>query len=383
MKKSGLGVNAIARRLGIRKATVIDWLGRGSYEERRGWKQGRRTYTPDEEERVALLKRERIDGKKYFLGAPHVRMDYAKRFPGDPLPSLWFVNDVVRRRGLQTHEPKKRSRGQDIVSRLKFPVRSIVGLGRIQQASDFIGKKYVAGRKEPVSIFSTGYYQWLNLYQVWRVSSEKAENAITCLAGLWKRFPIPNVMRMDNGMTFRGTGSAEAHVGRCVVFLLNRRVTPLFSSPYQSYTNPHIEGHNRTFTEKLWSAERFTSDRQIDEACVRFNAESEEFCRWSFKDRLNGHALRFLSETPEVDPREVLRSAKGKKICFIRFVERWKEKSDECCVVILNRFVRIPDPYLNQYVLVTLDLETASVIVISEHDGRTTRVLKRQFPYTL
>lgn len=332
---------------------------------------------------MVSLKRGRIDGKKYFLGAPYIRMDYAKKFPNDPLPSLWFMNDVTRRHNLQTHEPKKRKKGQNIVSRLKFPIRSIVSLGRIHQASDFIGKKYIAGQMEPISIFSTSYYQWLEVYQVWRVSSEKAEYAIDCLAELWKRFPIPNVMRMDNGMTFRGTGRGEAHVGRCVVFLLNRGVTPLFSSPYQSYTNPHIEGHNRTFTEKLWSAERFTSDGQIDEACVRFNAESEEFCRWNFKERLSDRKLRFLPETPEQGEREILHSAKGKKICFIRFVERWKEKDDECGVVILNRFILVPDPYLNQYVFVTLDLETTFIHITSEHDGKTTQILKQRFPYTL
>lgn len=376
-------MNEIARRLDIRKATVIDWLKRESYLEGRGWKQGRRSHTVEEEKRIAILKRERIEGKKYFLGTPHVRMDYAKRFPNDPLPSLWFVNDVVRRHGLQTHEPRKRSKGQNIVSRLKFPIQSIIRLGRIQQAADFIGKKFIAGRKEPISIFSTSYYQWLGLYQIWRVSSEKAENAIACLTGFWRRFPIPDVMRMDNGMSFRGTGRGEAHVGRCVVFLLNRGVIPLFSSPYQSYTNPHIEGHNRTFTEKLWSAERFTSHGQIDEACARFNAESEEFCRWSFKDRLNDHQLRFLPERSEPQEPEILRSAKGKKICFIRFVERWKERGDECGVVILNRFVRISDPYLNQYVFVTLDLETASIYVTSEHDGHQAKILQRRFPYSL
>ena len=253
-------------------------------------------YSSDEEKRIVLLKHERIESKKYFHGASYVRMDYAKKFPKDPLPSLWFVNDVVRQNGLQTHEPKKRTKRQNIVSRLKFPIRSIVSLGRIQQASDFIGKKYIQGRTEPVSLFSTSYYQWLQLYQVWRVSSEKVENVTACLSELWKRFPIPNVMRMDNGMTFRGTGHSEAHIGRCVVFLLNRKVIPLFSSPYQSYTNPHIEGHNRTFTEKLWSTQHFTSDEQIEKECSRFNAESEEFCRWNFKDRLSSNSFHCLSE---------------------------------------------------------------------------------------
>lgn len=376
-------MNEIARYLTLRKATIINWLTHESYEEGRGWKQGRRVYTSEEEKRVTSLKRERIEKKNYFLGSPYIRMDYAKNFPDDPLPSIWFVDDVVRRNGLQTHEPRKRSKGQNIVSRLKFPIRSIVHLGRIQQSSDFVGKKYITGRTGPVSIFSTSYYQWLKVYQVWRVSSEKVENAILCLTGFWKRFPIPHVMRMDNGMTFRGAGQVEAHLGQCVVFLLNRGVTPLFSSPYKSYTNPHIEGHNRTFTEKLWSAEHFTSEEQIDEACDRFNTESEEFYQWNFKDRLNNKTLRFLSETTESHEREILRSAKGKKICFIRFVERWKEKSEECGVVILNRFVCVPDSCLNQFVFVTLDLEAATICVISEHDGHTTQILKQRFPYTL
>ena len=383
MKHDGIGVNEIARRLGIRKTTIIGWLKLGSYEERRGWKQGRRAYTAIEEERVASLKRERIDGKKYFLGAPYIRMDYAKQFPDDPCPSLWFIKDVVRRHSLQTRQPKKRSKEQNIVSRLKFPMRSVVNLGKIQQASDFIGKKYIAGRTEPISLFSTSYYQWLSLYQVWRVPAEKAENAILCLSELWKQFPIPNVMRMDNGMTFRGTGRAEAHIGRCLTFLLNRDVIPLFSCPYQSYTNPHIEGHNRTFTEKVWSAQHFTSDEQIDTECARFNAESEEFCRWNFKGRLDGRALHFLPKTSEPSGSEILRSAKGKKICFIRFVERWKEKGDECGIVILNRFVCVPDPYLNQYVFVTVDMESSSVKIITEHDGQTTQILHQRFPYTL
>lgn len=310
-------------------------------------------------------------------------MDYAKKFPEDPLPSLWFVNDVVRQNGLQTHEPKKRTKGQNIVSRLKFPIRSIVGLGRIQQASDFIGKKYITGRKEPVSLFSTSYYQWLQLYQVWRVSSEKVESVTECLSEIWKRFPVPNVMRMDNGMTFRGTGKQEAHIGRCVIFLLNHCITPLFSSPYQSYTNLHIEGHNRTFTEKLWSTQHFTSDKQIEDECSRFNAESEEFCRWNFKDRFNDNSFHFLSDADSSDRQEILHSTKGKKICFIRFVERWKEKQDACGVVILNRFICLPDSYLNQYVFATLNLETVFIIFTIEHEGHITKILKQRFPYFL
>ncbi|EQD27067.1 hypothetical protein B2A_15380, partial [mine drainage metagenome] len=96
-----------------------------------------RKYTPLVRERVIALKQARIDRQKYFLGSPYVQMDYVKRYPKQERPSLWFIDESVRRAGLQTHAPKKRTQGQNIVQRHRFPIKTIVGLGRIQQACDF------------------------------------------------------------------------------------------------------------------------------------------------------------------------------------------------------------------------------------------------------
>lgn len=381
--RRGVTKSEIVRRLGVSRPTVIAWLGRKEYDDGRGWQEGvKRSHTSLEEERIVALKKKRIGEKKFFLGARYVQMDYVKQFPNDPVPSTWFVNEVSRRHGLQTHEPKKRKKGQNIVSRLKFPIRSIVRLGTIQQSSDFIGKKFITGRTEPVSIFSTAYYQWFSLYQIWRVSSETAESATGCLTRLWRTTPVPNVMRMDNGMTFRGTGSREAHVGRCVKFLLNLGIAPLFSSPYQSYTNPHVEGHNRTFTEKLWTKYHFTGDEDIDKECDRFNGESREYYEYASREKLKDPSLRFLLPEQEIRT-DILCSTKGKNIFFIRFVERWNEREHLCGIVVLNRFVFIKESFLNQYVFVSLNLHTATLHVSSEHDGIATEILRTEFPYTV
>lgn len=367
----------------MRRATIIGWLGKTEYRDKRGWTEGKkRSHTDIEEKRIAALKRQRIDGKRFFLGTPYIQMDYVKRHPNDPVPSTWFIDEVVRRHGLQTHEPKKRGKGQNIVSRSLFPIKSIVSLGAIQQSMDFIGKKFIQGSSEPVSIFSTSYYQGLQLFQVQRVLAEKVEHVVHCLTGIWQQFPVADVLRMDNGATWRGAVGAEATISRCLRFLLNLGVKPLFSAPYQSYTNPHIEGHNRTFTEKLWSKNFFTSLEQIDEACAKFNAESREFYDWKFKERLSQGDIRYL-DIEETTSCDILRSTKGKKIYFIRFVERWKEDKGRVGIVILNRFVDIPDTYLNQYVFVTLDLEFAYVTVHSEHQGISSVIVQKSFPYVL
>lgn len=362
---------------------MIGWLSHALYLENRGWTSGaKRKYTDAEEQRVVTIKKELIDSGAYFLGSSHVQMHYNTRYLDDPLPSLWFIDEAVRRHKLQTHDPKKREKGKGVVEKLLYPIQSIVTLGRLQQSCDFIGKKFLAGRTEPISIFGTSYYQFLKLYQIRRVGAETSESAVRFLTTFWKTFPLPDVMRMDNGMMFRGTGRAEAHIGMFLKFLLNLGITPLFSAAYQSYTNPHIEGHNRTFTQKLWAQHFFTSLEEIDRECERFNAESKTFYLWKFKERLAQKSLRYLrgDYTPVTD---VLRSTKGKKVCFLRFVEPWSEEQHRYGFVIFNRFIEVPSVYNNQYVFAVLDLATATLYVYSEKAGSKNEIVRQPFPFTL
>ncbi|HTE40418.1 MAG TPA: hypothetical protein VK629_06305 [Steroidobacteraceae bacterium] len=380
LKQQGLSNTEIAKRLRVRRATLIAWLRAETYQDRRGWAKGSlRKYAPRVRERVITLKRQRIEKQKYFQGAPYVQMEYAKRYPDEQVPSLWFINESVRQARLQTHRPKARQHSQNIVQRLQFPIKSIVGLGRIQQACDYIGKKYIDGSSEPISILSTGYYQWFEIHQIWRVLGETAQAAVERLAAFWLDHPLPHVLRVDNALIFRG-GNHPALLGRFVKFLLNCHITPLFAAPYRSYTNPHIEGHNRTFTEKLWRAHRFTALSDIDRECNRFNAESEEFFRFKFAVRLTAKHLRYRHATSTIDT-DSLRSVRGKRVCFIRFVECWRERDQEVGIVILERFIELPMTFLNQYVFVTLELASSTLFVVSETQGRTTLVRKLPFSY--
>ncbi len=381
-KRQGVSTSEIARRLDIRRATPVDWFKQPAYREGRGWAKGRlRRYDEDVRARVIRLKRQRIDRRKYFQGAPYVQMDYAKRYPKEPAPSLWFIGECVREAGLQTHVPKKRSAGHDTVRQRRFPIKTIVGLGRIHQACDFVGKKYIHGSPEAISIFSTSYYQWFEIYQIWRTLDETAEQAVARLCAFWTDHPIPQVLRIDNAMTFRGGGKHPAVVSRFLKFVLNCNVTPLFAAPYRSYTNPHIEGHNRTFTEKLWARHTFAAPEEIDRECARFNAESEEFFRFKFAQRLMAKGLRYRPARATANT-QTLATTRGKRICFLRFVENWKERNDAIGIVVLERFVDLPGGHLNQYVFASLDLEKAMLHVYSEHEGCLTEIRKIRFPYS-
>lgn len=206
------------------------------------------------------------------------------------------------------------------------------------------------------------------------------EAAVEPLARFWTDHPIPQVMRIDNATAFRGAIRHVTVIGRFLKFLLNSNVTPLFAAPYRSYTNPHIEGHNRTFTEKLGAKHTFTSLEAIDTECARFHAESEEFFRFKFAERLRAKTLRYRRSRVAVNL-HTLTTTRGRRIGFIRFVERWSERNQEIGVVVLERFVDLPSACLNQYVFAQLDLAAARLQVYSEVDGQTTIIRTIRFPY--
>ena len=74
-------------------------------------------------------------------------------------------------------------------------------------------------------------------------------------------------------------------------------------------------------------------------------------------------------------------TTRGRRIGFIRFVERWSERNQEIGIVALERFIDPPGAYLNQYVFALLDLAAARLHVYSEVDGQAMVIRASRFPY--
>lgn len=373
----GTNNTQIAEVLQLRRATVIEWLKCSHYQERRGWRLGRERKPKDASvaQRIRKLKKRR-NKRCYLVGSPYVQMDYAKRYPKEPPPSLWYIDQVVREADLQTRKPKEgRRRGGSVY--LLYPVVSMQRLGLIQESADFIGKKYLDGCSRPVTIFSSCYYRPFKMYQIYRTEAEKATFAIDILARQWQEFPKPHVVRMDNGAPFRGTATYERCLGSFLIFLLNLGITPLFGSPSRPWTNGAVEGHNRVFTEKVWQKNRFRSLAEIDRENDRFNAEGREFYEFRYQALTTRFEARRLTPSTQVKT-DMLRTRRGKRIAFVRFVEPAVDEP-RAHIMIMNERVVLPEAYLHQFVFATWDLETEKLSIISEYQGTCTQILRRPF----
>jgi len=302
-------------------------------------------------------------------------MDYANEYPQETTPSIWYIDKVIREAHLQTRKPRTKKKGGS--QYLLYPVECIKRLGYIHQSADFIGKKYIAGQSEPVNIFSTTYYAPFKLYQIWRILAEKTPYAISELIQLWQRYPLPDVFRMDNGLQFRGTASGKRAVGIFLKFLLNLDIIPLFGSPSKPWTNPHIEGHNRVFNEKVWRQNFFTSLEQIDRECERFNQESVDLFNFKYAQFVTRQNFRYFQPEQKVVTDKLLTS-QGKKIYFIRFVESYNSKH-QAQITILNEIVHLPEKYNHQFVFVEWNLEIELLSIYSEYKKHVTLIQQSKF----
>lgn len=377
MYKEGKSKSEISKRLNIRRATVIDWLSKEFHEDKRGWTKGKaRKYTDDTiSDRICSLKQKRIDANKYFVGSDYVRMDYDKTYPKDILPSKWYIDEVVRRAGKQTRKPKGKKPGGS--EYLLYPKQCINDLGYVHQSADFIGKKYITGQTEPINIFSTAYYKPFKLFKIARVRAEKSIYAVEKLQGQWRDLPIPDVFRIDNGLQFRGTANGKRCVGIFLKFLLNLGIKPLFGSPSKPWTNPHIEGHNKVFNEKVWGRNFFTSLEQIDKECERFNEESMEYFLWRYPRLIMNEPFNLLDKSVEILTERLL-TAKNKKVYFVRFVESF-DQDNKAFIVILNETIRIPEKYTHQFVFVEWDLGKELLNIFSEYKLKVKLIMQVDF----
>ncbi|MDZ7611296.1 MAG: hypothetical protein U5L10_00880 [Candidatus Moranbacteria bacterium] len=114
MSREGKSKIQISKELGIRKATIIEWLKQDKYQDKRGWKKDKaRKYTDKRVgEKICQLREDRILEKSYFIGSEYLQMDYANNYPCEELPSDWFIKETIRRNNLQTRKPKKRKRAE-------------------------------------------------------------------------------------------------------------------------------------------------------------------------------------------------------------------------------------------------------------------------------
>ncbi len=328
----------------------------------RGWPKGKhRKWTKTTEERIVKIHQAlEEDPYQFYSGATAIEQEWRKRHPNISPPPLRTIGRVMADKGLSSKRRKDRHKGASRY--LCYPEYTIYTLfgGRVLEA-DFIGKKYIAGRTEPLNFTAFSFKKEPRLRNFKRVSGQTADNFIDQSEKFFKKFEKPDFMKVDNCLATIGSASGRRNVSKFMKFALKNEVIPIFSVPRKPFSQASIEGNNSVFARKFWNRIEFKSVEEVDEKIEWFNKSSEEFLRYQ-KPETKLKKKNFIP-----------------RVYFIRQVREDKEKSGKAFVDILHEKVYLPESYIHYFVLAEWNLKQEQLYIYFEKEQESKLIKKQSF----
>jgi hypothetical protein len=334
--------------------------GQDVISDKRGWKKHRlRSYTRQDEQRILAIHK-LLDNNPhvYFSGASAILQRYQQEYPRGKELTLRFIGRMLAKHGLST-KPKVRVKGASRY--LHYPAILINNLGQSILELDFIGKKFIDNRTEPVNFIGFSLTKPRKLKYFQRVESETAAEAITHCKGFFQRFEKPEAIKVDNGFAFASAGPQARTLNAFALFLLKNKIIPLFTAPRKPWNQASIEGANSIFSRKFWHRERYTSLEMIDQRLSWFNKSYQNY-------------LGYIA--PSRNPRR--KKAFVPEVYFIRKVYQ-DEQTKKAFVEILKESITLPKPYLGMFVLAQWNIKRNRLRIFYEKEMKAFIVKELNF----
>jgi hypothetical protein len=332
-------------------------------KDNRGWPKGkRRRWTKKDEERVWTMHEQlKNDPYQFYIGATAIEQEWRKEYPGiSPLP-LRTIGRIMA--DLKLSNKQRRDKHKGAARYLCYPEYTIYTLlgGRILE-SDFIGKKYLTGRTEPLNFIAFSFKKEPRLRYFKRVSGQTADNFIEQSRHFFEKFEKPDFMKVDNSLATIGSASGKRNISKAMAFLLKHRVIPIFAVPRKPFSQASIEGNNSVFARKFWNRINFKSVEEVDEKLEWFNLSSQRYTGY---------------QTPKTKSKTKKKFAP--KIYFIRQVKEDKEQTSKAFIDILNEKVFLSKSYLNYFVLAEWTLKQEQLYIYFEKEQKSKMIKKLSF----
>lgn len=326
-----------------------------------GWQKGkRRKWTKLTEKRIKKIHEELAeDSSEFYTGATAILDRWTKKY-SESCPPLPTIGRILKDLGLSAERKKGRNKGA--AKYLCYPEHTIYTLlgGRVLEA-DFIGKKHITGRTEPLNFIAFSFKKEPRLRYFKRVSGQTTDNFINQSKKLFKKFEKPDFVKVDNCLATIGSASGKRNVSEFMRFLLEDSVIPIFSVPKKPFSQASIEGNNSVFARKFWNRITFQSAEEVDEKLEWFNLSSQRY--------LHYQSLRTKTKKKNFIP----------KVYFIRQVKKDKECPGKAFVDVLNEKVSLPQSYVNYYVLVEWNLKKERLYIHFEKEQESKIIKKLSF----
>lgn len=355
----------IAKKKRVSRNFVITWTqspNQNFQRDNRGWKKGkRRKWTKETEKRIkSIYQFLEEDPYQFYTGATAIEQEWRKRY-SEISPPLRTIGQILKDSGLSKERKRDKHKGASrYLCYPEYTIYTFLG-GRVLE-SDFIGKKYLTGRTEPLNFITFSFKKEPKLRYFKRVEGQTAEDFITQCNHFFEKFERPNFVKVDNCLAVIGSASGKRNISKVMKFLLEHQVIPIFAVPRQPFSQASIEGNNSVFSRKFWNKINFKSEKEVDEKLEWFNLSSQRYLGYQPPKIKFKHKKNFIP-----------------KVYFIRQVKEDKEQTGKAYIDILNEKVFLPKSYINYFVLAEWNLKEERLYIYFEKEQESKIIKKLSF----
>jgi transposase len=363
--EEGLSKNAICRRKRLHKGFVIRWTQsprQDFTQDNRGWPMGqRRKWTQQTERRIAAIHAAiKADPKCFYLGASAIQQQWLRQYPGQTIPPLRTIGQILKDLGLSGS--RKTSRNPGASAYLCYPEYTVYHkIGRRVMEADFVGQKFLAGRTEPLHFAGFSFKASPKLRYYKRIRAKGADSLIQNCKYVFKQFEKPDAMKLDNAADSIGSRSGKRNISKVMAFLLANQVYPIFAVPRRPFSQASIEGNNSVFARKFWNQRTFESLQDVDRQLNWFNAASLEYTSYKTPETQTTKQRRFVP-----------------KVYFLRQV-RDCGNGRTGWIEVLNEVVELDPAYIGYFVIAQWHLLNENLTVYIEKEKRLKTIISVPF----
>ena len=329
-------------------------------KDMRGWKKNKpRKHTKIEIKRIKEIHQELVkDPETFFAGASAILQKWQEKYPSIKPSHPKFIGRILKEAGLSEKIQKGKNKGAS--KYLHYPEYSINQLGESLMEIDFIGKKFIRERTEPLNFIGFSLKKPRKLKHFTRISGETGDNIIKESKRFFKRFEKPKVIKMDNGFAMAIPGSAKRILSKVIIFYLKNQIIPIFAPPRKPWSQASIEGSNSVFSRKFWNKIEFKNLQHVDERLEAFNKNYQWYLGYKSPER----KLRKKNFIP--------------KVYFIRKVYQDPE-TEKGYIEVANEKIFIPKSYINFFTLSEWNFKEEIIYIYFENEQKLNLIKKILF----
>ncbi len=240
-----------------------------------------------------------------------ISIQYALRDLGEPIPSIWTINRVIKRNGLTRKTSKYVSKGYE------YPKHFLD-----TQQMDLIGPCYLGTGKRfyGVSIIN----ELSHAAKTYPKPNKGAVCVAQSLVDYWKEFGLSDALQMDNELSFRGSNRHPRSLGIVLRLALSLHVVPIFIPVKEPWRNGIVERYNQTYERHVLKSVYCQNLEELYVASDEFATFHYANHRYSSQSNRTPAQMELINgKRTTLDPEYVLPGRiplKEGVILFIRFI---------------------------------------------------------------